>query len=118
MNEVALMARCVEELSELVWTCLPGQQPLPSTNDERWRRLVGPALLLKATTSLESISELALHGKALDSMVVLRALYENAVTLAWVAINPTYRLNRLYAEFHKWLSTTKYLPSLRPSSAR
>ena len=102
MSEATLIGRCQTELSALIWSSVPDSQPTPTTNIERWQRFVGPALLLKAVTSIESMVLLMPERRTVDSFILLRALYESVVTLAWIAINPTYRLNRLYTEFHTW----------------
>lgn len=95
-------SRRVDLISDLVWSSLPGLQPDGTSNAEKWERVVGPALLAKATTTVESMSLLLASEKATDALVLLRALYENVVNLAWIAGNPTYRLNRLYSEFYIW----------------
>jgi Family of unknown function (DUF5677) len=96
------ITRRVDLVSGLVWSSLPGTQPDTASNAERWKRVAGPALLAKATTTVESMTLLLPARKATDSLVLLRALYENVVDLAWIAGNPTYRLNRLYSEFYIW----------------
>lgn len=102
MNETDLMTERQKELCSLVWSSLPGPQPAPRTNEERWHRVVGPAMLVKATATAESMFRLLPERRMTDSLILLRALYEGVVNLAWVAVNPTHRLNRLYTEFHTW----------------
>jgi hypothetical protein len=102
VNGSQSIAKRVERLSDLVWSALPGTQVAPVTNVERWQRLIAPAMLAKATTTLESMDRLMIDTRWVDSLVLLRAMYENVVNLAWVAVNPTHRVNRLYTEFQDW----------------
>lgn len=102
MEKANLIAHRQEELCALVWSSLPGPQPAPTTNEERWRHVVGPAMLIKATATVESMFCLLPEKRMTDALILLRALYESVVNLAWVAVNPTHRLNRLYTEFRTW----------------
>jgi|GEM_PF-1863079 len=52
-------------------------------------------MLIKATTTVESMARLAPEKRMTDALILLRALYANVVNLAWVVVNPTYRLSRL-----------------------
>ncbi len=96
------ITRRIRLVGELVWSSLPGAWPESADNRERWEHLTGPALLAKAMTTAESMALLMPTRNAVDALVLLRVLYENVVNLAWIAANPTYRLNRLYSEFHHW----------------
>jgi len=67
----------------------------------RWRYLVGPAMLIKARTTVASMARLTPQKRMTDALMLLRALWENVVNLAWVAVDPTYRLSRLSLD--RWM---------------
>ena len=52
-------------------------------------------MLIKARTTVASMARLTPQKRMTDALMLLRALSENVVNLAWVAVDPTYRLSRL-----------------------
>lgn len=48
--------------------------------------IVGPALIARQTGTLDAILRLGRHGS--DSLVLVRSLYDHAVTFAWLAAEP------------------------------
>ena len=77
----------------------PGTSPL---GREAWQGLIGPAMLLKAAGTLESMMLLMPVAGTVDAMTILRTLFENAVILSWLAIDPDARLGKWYATSYHW----------------
>lgn len=50
--------------------------------------LVGPCLLARQVGALEAVFALRPLDREADALILLRSLYEHAVTFAWLAIEP------------------------------
>jgi hypothetical protein len=79
--------RRAEKLVELVALHLPVETSATAPSDS-WA-LVGPALIARATGTLEAIFALLPEGRDSDALVLLRSLYEHVVTFAWLGADPT-----------------------------
>jgi len=60
--------------------------------------LLGAAALLRACDTVESMMLLLARRKDEDALILLRSLYEQAVLLAWIAIDPDARHERWWGE--------------------
>jgi len=77
----------------------PGTRPLgPGT----WKGWIGPAMLLKAAGTLESMILLMPARSTVDAMSLLRTLFENTVTFSWIAIDPGDRVTAWYRTSCYW----------------
>jgi hypothetical protein len=61
---------------------------LPSDGDPADWPVLGWAMLARATLTLDSLMELLPWRRAADASVLVRCLYEQVVTFAWIAIDP------------------------------
>ncbi len=59
------------------------------TSDADAWPLIGSSLLSRMTTTLGSILDLQSREQAVDAGILLRSLYEHAVHLAWLAVDPS-----------------------------
>jgi len=73
-------------------------EPLPAASGEAgpWRTVFGPAMLSKAAGTLDSMMVLMPTRRSVDAMTLLRTLFENAVVMSWLAIDPRVRLEMFY----------------------
>jgi Family of unknown function (DUF5677) len=79
---------------EMVRAKLPLTARVASSADA-WQ-LVGPALIARQTGALEAIFTLRPLGRDADATVLLRSLYDHAVTFAWLAANPGQERHRRF----------------------
>jgi len=79
------------ELVQLVTRRLPKQAK--GTGIEDWS-LIGPAYVVKATGTLESMFMLFDAQRTSDATLLLRSLYENVLVFAWIGIDPATNLPR------------------------
>lgn len=84
------------QLAGLVHDGLAGPQRVPLREATTWESLLGPALMAKASGTLESMMLLLPSRDSVDAMVLLRALFENAVVFAWIAADPAVRVQSWY----------------------
>ena len=61
-----------------------------------WDGAIGPAMLAKAAGTLESMMLLLPSHRSIDAFTLLRALFENAVVLSWIAADPGARATSWY----------------------
>lgn len=78
--------RISRQLIESTDEVFPVDLPSSGMHDE-WP-LVGWAMLARACRTLDSITALAPERAASDASVLTRTLFEEAVTFAWIAIDP------------------------------
>lgn len=74
------------KLIELVRPHLPIEARVTGLPDA-WL-LVGPALLARQVGTLEAIFALRSLSREADALILLRSLYEHAVTFVWLAVEP------------------------------
>jgi hypothetical protein len=74
------------ELIDLVRPHLPIEVAVHGSADA-WQ-LVGPGLIARQVGSLEALMALRPMDRQADAFVLLRTLYEHAVTFAWIAADP------------------------------
>jgi Family of unknown function (DUF5677) len=79
------MRRANRELVALVRS----NYPMRFYAGERWWKLYAAAALLRMCDTVESIMGLLPERRDLDAQTLLRSLYEQVVTFAWVMIEPT-----------------------------
>lgn len=84
------------QLVDLVQDGLAGATSVPFSKATMWKSLLGPGLLAKASGTLESMMLLLPSRRSADAMILLRALFENAVILAWIAADPATRADAWY----------------------
>lgn len=78
-------------MRELTSTFLP--RTVPSTRRHGDWPLVGFAMLARACGTLESVAALAPSRRAVDAGALSRVLFEETVTFAWIAIDPSVNLD-------------------------
>jgi hypothetical protein len=83
-------------LVDLVQSGLPGLQHVEPNETMMWERVLGPALLVKASGTLESMMLLLPSHRGVDAITLLRALFENTVVLSWMAADPAVRVQSWY----------------------
>ena len=64
------------------------QLPIRVYGGERWWTLYRTAALVRMTDTVESLLDLMGLGRDLDGQTLVRSLYEQVVTFAWIAIDP------------------------------
>ena len=67
------------------------QLPIRIYGGERWWALYRTAALVRMTDTVESLIDLMRLGRDLDGQTLVRSLYEQVVTFAWIAIDPDRR---------------------------
>src|SRR4051794_21447918 len=67
---------------------------VPATGAHHDWPAAGWAMLARSAGSLGSVMALLAPRRAIDAAVLARTLYEQAVTFAWIAINPTEHARR------------------------
>jgi Family of unknown function (DUF5677) len=82
------------ELVELVRSHLPFR----IYGGERWWALFRTAALVRMVDTVESLMDLMAAEQDLDGQTLLRSLYEQVVTLAWLSIDPDTRQWRWVGE--------------------
>lgn len=95
----ARMRRANRELIQLVRSDFPQR----FYAGERWAKLYASAALLRMCDSVETLMLLLPDRRDPDAQIVLRSLYEQVVTFAWVMIDPTERHRRWEGESMKEL---------------
>ena len=81
-------------LVQLVNRHLPKEvRGLQGTTIEQWS-LVGPAYVVKASGTLDTMLMLFDKRRTADATLLLRSLFENMLVFSWIAIEPTTNLSR------------------------
>jgi hypothetical protein len=84
--EGTAVRRC-QRLIEIVESECP-PECVASAELHDWQ-IAGPALLLRSARALSAMLELRPGGYEADASALLRIVFENVVTFAWLAINPS-----------------------------
>ena len=87
LERVSQARRRAEELRGLTDTFLP--RTVASTGAHEDWPLTGWAMISRACGTLDSVMALIDERRATDAGVLTRSLFEQAVTFAWIAIQPT-----------------------------
>jgi hypothetical protein len=86
LERIAQAGRRVRGLRELTSTFLPRNEPFTAGHGD-WP-LIGFAMLARSCAIAESAIALAAERRAVDAGVLTRALFEQVLTFAWIAIQP------------------------------
>jgi hypothetical protein len=79
--------------SELV-AIVRDRLPMRYYKGERWYALFTAAALTRMTDTVDSTMDLMERGRDVDGATLVRSLYEQVVTFAWVAADPLTRIDR------------------------
>lgn len=91
LQRIAQARQRVRELRDLTSTFLP--TTMPSSGDHGDWPVTGFAMLARASGTAESVIALAAERRAVDAGTLSRALFEEVVTFAWIAIDPAVNAN-------------------------
>jgi hypothetical protein len=82
---VADLRKASDELQSLIDERVP--RAFDNAKGVSWPT-IALAFLARMASTVDAITTLAEHGRVLDGQALLRSLYEHAVTICWIAIDP------------------------------
>jgi hypothetical protein len=86
----------------LVALVRPAHSPQRFYKSERGWRIAAAAMVFRMADTVESIMALMEGRYALDTLILLRALYEQVVTFCWLAIDPEKHIDLWGKNEHYW----------------